>query len=294
MADLTHSLERLQFSRYKSRGGRLSHEQLEQRRRDHRFNSPNIHNMAPGQPYRKWFLRTISRTHYSLGEATEYYNRWLEDPSHGPNGPHPPFAQHTSLTHTDFRSDHREHQYYIAPPPPPTDSDEDSTPDTPRNNNFAQSHVEDILVTQNDTTAILDSGAMMTTATRRHLALHQRWIDNLRPAPPGTAIRYGNMETEPVDEQGQIGSYQLSVVPDRFRTALICVHDIVNAGHTVSFNQHYTIISDIDAAYTVRVHRDPLSREWRVPLSILERLTHLRATHPLRHPQPAQNQTIHN
>ena len=39
------------------------------------------------------------------------------------------------------------------------------------------------------------------------------------------------METEPVEEQGYIGSYQLSVIPDRFRTALICVHDIVAAGH---------------------------------------------------------------
>ena len=26
------------------------------------------------------------------------------------------------------------------------------------------------------------------------------WESNIRPAPPGTAIRYGNMETEPVEE----------------------------------------------------------------------------------------------
>jgi hypothetical protein len=55
---------------------------------------------------------------------------------------------------------------------------------------------------------------MMTTATRRHLAIHRRWLENIRPATPGTSIRYGNMETEPVEEEGHIGSYQLSVVPD--------------------------------------------------------------------------------
>ena len=145
-----------------------------------------------------------------------------------------------------------------------------------------------------DTTGILDSGAMMTTATRRHLALHRRWLEHMRPATPGTSIRYGNMETEPVEEQGQIGSYQLSVVPDRFRTALICVHDIVASGHSVTFNQHNTIISDNGAAYTLRIQRDPTSREWRVPLTVLERLTYLRSEHPIRQPQTTQTETHPN
>jgi hypothetical protein len=35
--------------------------------------------MAIGQSNRKWFQKTISRRHYYLGEATEYYTRWLED-----------------------------------------------------------------------------------------------------------------------------------------------------------------------------------------------------------------------
>jgi hypothetical protein len=78
------------------------------------------------------------------------------------------------------------------------------------------------------------------------------------------------MKTEPVEEQGHFGSYQLSVVPDRFRTALICVHDIVAAGHSVTFNQHNSIISDNGAAYTLRAHRDPTSREWWVPLAVSE------------------------
>ena len=294
MADLQNSLANLQFQRYRGRGGRFSQAQHTMRSRDHRYNSPNHHNMAIGQSYRKWFKKTISRRHYSLGEATEYYNRWLEDPNHFPNGPHPEIGSRAPLTHDDFRSDALREQYFLVPPaspptPPPQQSDSDKEYDTdPPYNNFAQAYEEVITAEPDDTTGILDSGAMMTTATRRHLSSHHHWIENIRPAAPGTSIRYGNMETEPVEEQGYIGSYQLSVVPDRFRTALICVHDIVAAGHSVTFNQHNTIISDNGAAYTLRIHRDPTSREWRVPLTVLERLTELRSMHPIRQLQPTQ------
>jgi hypothetical protein len=94
------------------------------------------------------------------------------------------------------------------------------------------------------------------------------------------------METEPVEEIAQIGSYDTSLVPDRFSTALVCVHDIVSAGHNVTFTNLHTIISDIDSAYTVTIPRQPPSREWRVPLHILQQLTNLRTAHPLRHARP--------
>ena len=125
---------------------------------------------------------------------------------------------------------------------------------------------------------------MMTTTPRR-LLMGTIWQHNIRPAPPGTSIRYGNMETEPVEEIAHIGSYPASIVPDRFSTALACVHDIVAAGHNVTFTNNDTIISDIGSAYTLRTPRNPASREWRVPLHILQRLTDLRAAHPLHHPQ---------
>ena len=111
------------------------------------------------------------------------------------------------------------------------------------------------------------------------------------PAPPGTAIRYGNnMETEPVEEVSYIGSYPLSIVPNRYRTALLCVHDIVAAGHVVTFTHDKTIVSDVGSAYTLRIPHVPDSREWRVPLHLLERLiTDLRAAHPLHHGQVYTN-----
>ena len=143
--------------------------------------------------------------------------------------------------------------------------------------------MQDIHTSPDDSNAVLDSGAMMTTAPSRLLMTSPEWESNIRPAPPGTAIRYGNMETEPVEEVVHIGSYDTSLVPDRFSTALVCVNDIVSAEHTVTF---HTIISDTDSAYTVTIPRQPSSREWRVLLHILEQLTNLRSAHPLRHVRP--------
>jgi hypothetical protein len=74
----------------------------------------------------------------------------------------------------------------------------------------------------------------MTTAPLRHLTIHPEWEANIRPSP-GTAIRYGNMETEPVEEVSYIGSYPLSIVPNRYRSALVFVHDIVSTGHVITF-----------------------------------------------------------
>ena len=89
---------------------------------------------------------------------------------------------------------------------------------------------------------------MMTTPPRRLLTTIPEWKSNIRPAPPGISIRYGNMETEPVEETSHIGSYPLSVVPNQYRTALVCVHEIVSAGHVVTFIEHATIFSDIGSA----------------------------------------------
>jgi hypothetical protein len=71
---------------------------------------------------------------------------------------------------------------------------------------------------------------------------------------------FRSKETEPVEEISHIGSYALSIVPNRHRTALVCVHDIVAAGHVVTFTHHEAIISDLGSAYTLRVPRIPDSR----------------------------------
>jgi hypothetical protein len=49
-----------------TRGGRLNRAT---HHLDYSYNSPSTTNMTPGDPYRHWFHRTISRSYYSLGEA---------------------------------------------------------------------------------------------------------------------------------------------------------------------------------------------------------------------------------
>ena len=75
------AIDRLQYERYQNRGGRLARGA---HHGDFTFNSPNTTNMRPNDPYREWFHNTISRSHYSLGEATGHYNQWLHDPDYGP------------------------------------------------------------------------------------------------------------------------------------------------------------------------------------------------------------------
>ena len=79
------------------------------------------------------------------------------------------------------------------------------------------------------------------------------------------------METEPVKEVSNTGSYPLFIVPNRYRTALVCVHDIVSAGHVVTFTTNETLVSDVGGAYTLRIPRILDPRDWRVPLHLLQR-----------------------
>ena len=101
------------------------------------------------------------------------------------------------------------------------------------------------------------------------------------------------METGLVEELSHIGSYPLSIVPNRYRTALVCVHDIVSAGHVVTFTNTETIASDIGGAYNLRIPRICDFREWRVPLHTSPPTPH-RPTRSTPTPQPAAPQRLRN
>ena len=159
---------------------------------DFRFNSPNVRNMALGHPYRTWFLATISNRHYSLGEATTYYNDWINDPIHGPyrdrdhrNIPYLPQGRNMATINRDPTAPHSR----PLPPPSPTDTPSDSDshsssdaaslpPNGQPPENRAQTFVEDIHTSPDDPNAVVDSGAMMTTSPRR-LLLGTTWEQNI-------------------------------------------------------------------------------------------------------------------
>ena len=225
-ADIGPTIARLHYERYRARGGRKARGPHHS---DHAYNSPCRASMTPGEPYRRWFHDHISRQHYSLGEATEHYNDWLSDPQYGPV----PAPRYNPYNRTPTPSPPHIEQRTPAPNPqahsPPSDPEPNNTSHNPATHNHAraQTIVQDVHTSPDDANDVLGSGAMMTTAPRRLLTINPDWEANIHPAPPGTAIRYGNMETEPVEEVSHIGSYPLSIVPNRYRTALVCVHKIV-------------------------------------------------------------------
>ena len=119
-ANISSTIDRYQYDRYQRRGGRLPQGD---HRLDFTYNSPNITNMNPENLYRQWFHSTISRSHYSLGEATDHYNQWISDPDYGPN----PLSYNPA-------TDHPPHLSQLQPSPPPPTSP-DYQPESPRHPN---------------------------------------------------------------------------------------------------------------------------------------------------------------
>ena len=119
----------------------------------------------------------------------------------------------------------------------------------------------------------------MTTCQRREL-VGTEWENNLQPARPGTSIRYyGNMEVETVEHIAHIGDYTASIVPDSCRAALISTNDFITHSHTVCYLVQFL-------HHHRRHPRMPDTKEWRVALRLLQRLSDLRAKFPLPPPLP--------
>ena len=127
--------------------------------------------MTPGEPYRRWFHDHVSRNHYSLGEATDHYNDWLVDPQYGPEPP-PRYTPH-NRSNTPVLPP-VQHQTNAPPDPPTSDQDynDHSLNSAPNRYTRVQTIVQDLHTSPDDANAVLDSGAMMTTAPRRHLTIN--------------------------------------------------------------------------------------------------------------------------
>ena len=319
VTELPTTIANLQYARYIERGGQRPQGPHAS---DFPYNSPQHHNMQTGQNYRTWFHSEVSHNYHTLGAATNMYYDWFLATSTQPEPPlsrpppqgtegqsdndsDPPRANNSSRYNgpraqtnriTANTTAHNNTPHQPSPPHRTASEDDNATiedNDSDHNsthNIYAQTTPETLRADPDDPTAVLDTGAMMTTIPRR-LILGTKWEASIRPATPGTTIRYGNMETESVEETTTIGDYKASLVPDRYSTALICVHDITMSGHTVIFTNTATIVEDIGGRYSIHIPRAPTSREWRTPLNILHRLTTLRHLHPLTDTLPHPDQT---
>jgi hypothetical protein len=188
-----------------------------------------------GSSYRHYFHSTITRTYSNLGDATSAFNRNLRPLRHEET----PTVPRTASPQKDDQQPHHNHVR-------------------------TQTHPQDVTTGPDDPTVVLDSGAMMTTIPTR-LILGTQWERNIHPAPPGTALRYGNMEVEHIEQISTIGTYQAQLFPDRHSTALVSTHDIITRGHVITFTNHRCIIEDAAGQYALRLPRIPVSREWRAP-----------------------------
>jgi hypothetical protein len=171
---LNKAIPQLAYYRYRNRGGQLP---FGEHTSDFRYISPNHHNMAPGSSYRHYFHRTVTRNYNSLGDATAAFNRKL-------------------------RALRQEEAIPSATGPPDPHKDDQQPP---HNHVRTQTHPQDVTTGPDDPTAVLDDGAMMTTIPTR-LILGTPWEQNIHPAPPGTTIRYGNMEVDHIEQISTIGT----------------------------------------------------------------------------------------
>jgi len=128
--------------------------------------------------------------------------------------------------------------------------------------------------------AILDSGAQVSTMSAS-LAEQSPLTHNLRPAPHGTAVMYGNGTMQRVDKLIDVGTYDFQLTPDKCAATLVSVDQIVKSGHDVTFSNHQTVIADVNNGYRLRYSRNPSSREWKIPIEAMAQISELRTKHPL-------------
>ena len=128
-------------------------------------------------------------------------------------------------------------------------------------------------------TAILDSGAQTTTSPA-HIIQNSDYAINIRPAPPGTGVIYGNNEAETIHTVTDVGLFEVQLTPAHCSQSLISVDQIVSMGHQVIFEDEGVVIIDVDNCYRLLYPRDPASQEWEIPLQSLADISRLRGQFP--------------
>ena len=131
-----------------------------------------------------------------------------------------------------------------------------------------------------DVMGIIDTGAQISTIPEM-LVTVQRWINTRQASPEGTAIKYGNNEIQEVYNQIYIGSVLFHITPNRCSSPLISVCQLTALGHTVTFSNTEMCIDDATLQYGLRFGKLASSRDWKIPLSAIERLAKLRLAHPI-------------
>jgi len=79
---------------------------------------------------------------------------------------------------------------------------------------------------------------------------------------------------------GQFGMFYRKCYKLLCSNALISVHQLTELGHAVTFTQDLIFVDDADLQYGMHFKKLTVAREWKMPLSALDRLAKLRLAHP--------------
>jgi len=233
-----------QWNRYTRRGGIFRQSVYEQ---DLPNLSPSRERLSQSHPYRNWIGSTmgIDPSEINLGALTR---RWMD-------------YRETMELATELYSPDRINRVRVQ---------------REIENGVARDSEE---AYDDDVLGIMDSGAQISTIPEM-LITKDEWIASRRSAPAGTAIKYGNNDIQEVYSQIDIGNVLFQVTPNRCSNALISVHQLTELGHAITLTQHHMCIDDVDLQYGMRFKKLAEAREWKMPLSAIDKLAQLRLAHP--------------
>jgi len=232
-----------QWNRYTRRGGTLPQSAYEQ---DLLNLSPSRERISQFHPYRNWIGSTIGidPSEITLGALTR---RWMD-------------YRETMELATELYSPDRINRVRVQ-------------------REIGNGVARDSEANDDDVLGIMDSGAQISTIPEM-LITKDEWIASRRSAPVGTAIKYGNNDIQEVYSQIDIGNVLFQVTPNRCSNALISVHQLTELGHAITLTQHHMCIDDVDLQYGMRFKKLAETREWKMPLSAIDKLAQLRLAHP--------------
>jgi len=231
-----------QWNRYKQRGGLRKSNEYE---KDSVNLSPSRERLSLLHPYRYWYREHIGNFDQdNLGEATRRWMNYREN-ANLPNELHSPELINRVRVQSEMN----------------------------------EGVVRDSEINDDDLLGIVDTGAQISTIPEMLITV-DAWTNSRRPAPPGTAIKYGNNDIQEVYSQVDIGDVLFQVTPNRCSNALISVHQLTELGHAVTFTQDLMRVDDADLQYGMHFKKLTEAREWKMPLSALDKLAKLRLAHP--------------
>eukprot|EP01036_Dinobryon_divergens_P033903 gene33903-biopygen26838 len=128
---------------------------------------------------------------------------------------------------------------------------------------------------------VSDSGAQANCFPQRIIDANPQLVTHITPAPPRTALVFGNNQSQATTQLAHINDYTAHITPSSMPDCIIAHAPIIDAGHIIIETKTEIIIRNIGEQYEVRYPKTANSNEWPLPLDVLNQLSNLRRNYPL-------------